>query len=415
MQKKLIALAIAGLASSAAFAQTNVTIYGVADVGYFNLKSDQAVGVKDNTFSGLIGGGLSGSRLGFRVEEDLGNGWKAGVLWELGTMAPDGSGPSTAAAPGAAGAGGVSNINATRQSYVQLTNAGMGSFQAGRIYTAGTNAAGKYDPEGASAFGPVSRITTGLGLSVDGAGNNNARVNNSIAWLSPNWKGFTAQVQYAFGENGEQTAGGGGNDDARMWGLGLDYTNGPLAVGFAYNDWSDYGGTAAAAGTPERELTEWFLGASYDFGMLKLTGSYQDFDMDNMNVAAAQGATAACANVAGLGCGRGAKSEGDIWSLGVIVPVFKSGAITLSYASLDRDIRSAAAGNAKSSGDADGWGISYRHSLSKRTTAYIGYSSLDNDNKRSLAGTSLSIGGNVNAPGLGKDSDGWGMGMRHTF
>ncbi len=33
MQKKVIALAVAALASSAAFAQTNVTIYGVVDVG----------------------------------------------------------------------------------------------------------------------------------------------------------------------------------------------------------------------------------------------------------------------------------------------------------------------------------------------------------------------------------------------
>ena len=32
MQKKVIALAVAALASSAAFAQTNVTIYGVMDV-----------------------------------------------------------------------------------------------------------------------------------------------------------------------------------------------------------------------------------------------------------------------------------------------------------------------------------------------------------------------------------------------
>jgi predicted porin len=31
MQKKIIALAVAALASTAAFAQTNVTIYGVAD------------------------------------------------------------------------------------------------------------------------------------------------------------------------------------------------------------------------------------------------------------------------------------------------------------------------------------------------------------------------------------------------
>lgn len=404
MQKKLIALAIAGLASSAAFAQTNVVIYGVADVGYFNLKSDQAAGVKDNTFSGLIGGGLSGSRLGFKATEDLGGGLSAGMLYEFGTVAPDGGGGATAAAPVAAGAGSVSGLNNIRQSYVHITSASMGSFQAGRIYTAGTNAAGKFDPEGASAFGPVSRLTNGLALSIDGAGGNNARVNNSIAWLSPNWKGFTAQVQYAFGENGEQTAAGGGSDDARMWGLGLDYTNGPMAVGFAYNDWSDYGGTSAAVGSAERELTEWFLGASYDFGMLKLTGSYQDFDMDNMAAAAGQGATGLVAT--GI---RGAKSEGDIWSVGVIVPVMKAGSIRLSYASLDRSTR-AAAGAPKLSADADGWGLSYQHALSKRTTAYVGYSTLDNDRN-----SAISIAGNVNAPAAGKDSSGFGMGMRHTF
>jgi predicted porin len=34
MQKKIIALAVASLASGAALAQTNVTIYGIADAGY---------------------------------------------------------------------------------------------------------------------------------------------------------------------------------------------------------------------------------------------------------------------------------------------------------------------------------------------------------------------------------------------
>ena len=34
MQKKLIALAVAGLAAAPAFAQTNVTIYGIADATF---------------------------------------------------------------------------------------------------------------------------------------------------------------------------------------------------------------------------------------------------------------------------------------------------------------------------------------------------------------------------------------------
>ena len=40
MQKKVIALAVAALASSAAFAQTNVTIYGVVDVGQLLFVAD---------------------------------------------------------------------------------------------------------------------------------------------------------------------------------------------------------------------------------------------------------------------------------------------------------------------------------------------------------------------------------------
>ncbi len=400
MQKKIIALAIAGLASSAAFAQTNVTIYGVADAFYANAKSDQAVGVKDAKFSGIAGGGLSGSRLGFRAVEDLGGGLSAGMLMEYGTVAMDGG--------AVAGAASVSGLGSIRQSYLYLTSTSMGSFQAGRVYTAGTNAAGKFDPEGASTFGPVSRITTGLALSIDGAGGNNARVNNSIAWLSPNWSGFTAQVQYAFGENGEQTLASVGSDDARMFGLGLDYTNGPLAVGFAYNDWSDYGGTSAAVGSVEKEMTEWFLGASYDFGMLKVTGSYQDFDMDNMTTAAAQAATGGAATGT-----NGAKSEGDIWSIGVIVPVMKSGSVRLSYASLDRQTRANAAA-AKLGADADGWGISYQHAMSKRTTAYVGYTTLSNDNKLNAL-SNLAVGMGIATPAAGRDSSGIGMGMRHTF
>ena len=412
MQKKLIALAIAGLASTGAFAQTNVTIYGVADAFYANVKSDQTgVGIKDAKFSGLAGGGLSGSRLGFKAQEDLGGGWNAGMLFEFGTLAPDGGGGATSAAPVAAGAGSFSGLQNIRQSNLFVSSASMGTFPAGRIYTAGTNAAAKFDPEGASSFGPVSRITNGLALSIDGAGGNNARVNNSIAWLSPNWKGFSGQVQYSFGENGEQTAAaatGTGGSDARMWGVGIDYTNGPRAVGFAYNDWNDYGGTIRGATGISRDMTEWFLGASYDFGMAKLFASYQDFSMDNMTTAAAQGAAAANGT-------NGAKSDGDIWSVGATIPVMKAGTVTLSYASLDRTTRANnLAATRKLGADADGWGISYRHALSKRTTAYVGYTQLDNGNKNNPL-SALGVGSGVAAPSAGGDSSGYGMGMRHTF
>ena len=91
MQKKLIALAIAGLVSAPAFAQSNVTIYGVADA---------AIGIGehgDNDFQGVVNGILSGSRIGFRGTEDLGNGLKAVFTLEQGFNIDNGNSSSSRA------------------------------------------------------------------------------------------------------------------------------------------------------------------------------------------------------------------------------------------------------------------------------------------------------------------------------
>ena len=78
MQKKLIALAVAGLVSAPVFAQSNIQIYGVADA-YF--KGGKFMG--EDTM-GVDSGGLAGSRIGFRGEEDLGSGLKAVFVLEQG-------------------------------------------------------------------------------------------------------------------------------------------------------------------------------------------------------------------------------------------------------------------------------------------------------------------------------------------
>lgn len=81
MQKKLIALAVAGLMSAPAFAQSNVTVYGLFDIGLAHY-SDSAVSGKANR-TGIDQGFLNGSRLGFKGVEDLGNGLKASFLYEF--------------------------------------------------------------------------------------------------------------------------------------------------------------------------------------------------------------------------------------------------------------------------------------------------------------------------------------------
>ena len=77
MKKSLIAMAVAATAG-AAFAQSSVTLYGQMDVGYTADKK-----IKNNSGGtvaaqkGVTDGGYSGSRVGFRGEENLGGGIKA--------------------------------------------------------------------------------------------------------------------------------------------------------------------------------------------------------------------------------------------------------------------------------------------------------------------------------------------------
>ena len=62
MQKKIIALAVAGLVSGAAFAQSNVTVYGIIDMAYV-YRGDSTVDVQDD-HNGLDVGGWDSSRFG---------------------------------------------------------------------------------------------------------------------------------------------------------------------------------------------------------------------------------------------------------------------------------------------------------------------------------------------------------------
>src|SRR5664279_2289965 len=82
MQKKIIALAVAGLVSGTAFAQSTVTIDGIMDMGY---QYSWGVASNSNTKNmGEIKSGWDGSRVGFHGSEDLGNGLKVGFDATMG-------------------------------------------------------------------------------------------------------------------------------------------------------------------------------------------------------------------------------------------------------------------------------------------------------------------------------------------
>ncbi|MFP5413339.1 MAG: porin, partial [Gammaproteobacteria bacterium] len=87
MKKSLLALAVLGAFAGAAAAQTNVTLYGIADAGIGWTDTDKA---NADGIARVVSGTQSTSRFGIRGSEDLGGGLKAtfnieaGVNWDTG-------------------------------------------------------------------------------------------------------------------------------------------------------------------------------------------------------------------------------------------------------------------------------------------------------------------------------------------
>lgn len=182
MQKKIIALAIAGLASTAAFAQSNVTIYGRADIGYQSRGGNDG-GVQGTQHKGEIASGLnSGSRIGFKGVEDLGNGLKTVFQAEFGIALDQ---QTTVAATTNA----TSNTNTAtwtnRNSYVGLAG-GFGTVVAGRLDGVRYGIYGKYDAFANGGIGNFTQMTTQYD-----------RADNAIAYISPTYAGFNLVLAHS--------------------------------------------------------------------------------------------------------------------------------------------------------------------------------------------------------------------------
>ena len=225
MQKKLIALAVASLASGAALAQTNVTIYGIADAGYVYSSGGTPTGVKGTyTFSGIQSGLLSGSRLGFKGEEALGNGLKAVFTLEYWLALDTNSGVGNPDSD--------RSLNYARQQFVGLSSDKLGTAALGRQYAPGYQAAVNNDPFAGAGFSPVLVMQASAQNTI--VAGSNARWNNAISYTSPNWSGFTAKAIYAFGENAVDGYNNASTSDNGRFGIGGNYANGPLNIDVVY-------------------------------------------------------------------------------------------------------------------------------------------------------------------------------------
>ncbi len=336
MQKKLIALAVAGMvAAPVAMAQSNVTIYGLFDIGLTHY-SDSATSGRANR-TGLDQGFLNGSRLGFRGTEDLGNGLKAGFNYEFNVGTDHGG-----------------DIGGGRQVFLTLQG-GFGTVALGRQYTPQFNLYSNVDPFGAGSVGNVANISRVQ-----------SRLDNLIAYVSPTFSGFNLVAGYTFSHDGDEID----NDSGvRVWAINPNYSNGPLFVGLNYH-------VATDEVTNNDVQKRMDLGATYDFGVVKLRGIYGQDRADN--------------------------NKANYWMVGATVPVSEAGKVMVSYNSYkDKD--------SGDDSDAKMWALGYEHKLSARTKVYAIYADVNND------GTSKKVSPRFGSSSVSDYQKGLQVAIQHRF
>jgi predicted porin len=269
LQKSLLALAVLGTVSGAALAQTNITIYGIADAG---LDYDTAR-YPGGSLLAVRSGQQSSSRFGIKGSEDLGGGMSTNFMLENGFQLNDGSFKY--------------GVNATtprlfgRAAWISL-DGGFGSVKLGRQYTSMFNALGAIDPFGISTAGNAQYL---FGYGLD-ALDPIARSDNTVSYTTPTVAGLSGLAGYKLGS----ATTGSVNTSSKY--LGLTYANGPLLAMASYQNvhgvnFSGYGAASplgaivaetslgAVANTVTGATVDTdVVGGTYDFSVAKLALAY---------------------------------------------------------------------------------------------------------------------------------------------
>lgn len=467
MQKKIIALAVAAVASGAAFAQTNVTISGNLNYQWENISGSSPTmstsGVANNTPQMVREGhnrvNENGSEIKFSVTEDLGNGLKAMAVVASG-IAPD--------TPATATMGASRGTLGGRDSYVGLSG-NFGTVVAGRL-SVHYNSADKIDDfflnTGLAAstrgilsgVGSMSTATGGYGMGAGG------RLGSTVAYVTPTFSGFNATIGYTRPSVATTSYAGDGsvvdNDNAASgpgvanvrkqsgWTVKANFDNGPITAFLSYLAHSDIAGATPVlwqnsanttltamnnaaivgatnwAATYSQEVRGFRAGAGYTFGNgLKIGLIYDNTknlwrdDSGNNN-----------ANDDDLNMKR------TVWAIPVSMK-FGNHVIGGTYAragNLDAGgSLSTAAQNRNalvdtvSTSDTGStyWMLGYQYNFSKRTNVGATYARMDNDQRASydfyangsMGHTAAATVGGVNANTRGSDPTVVMIGLKHSF
>lgn len=298
MKKTLIALA--ALAATSAFAQSSVTLYGVADVALTKVTgSSAALGASTGLNNGT-------SRLGFKGTEDLGGGLKAGFTFEQAVDLDNGA----------------TDANTfQRAAWLNLAG-GFGDLRLGRSLTPAFYGVATWELTGTANYSVVGSQFGFVGP---------ARNDSMMMYTSPSFGGFSVSFGHVLKGN---------NADLAKNSLNAIYKNGPLGVGFSY---SKVSGSEANKG----------IGANYNFGAFQLAGSFMDPAGDSKGFTIGGGVQAGPVNIV-LDIARDTEFKDTDTLVEVKYPLSKR---TFTYVAYVRD------GKGKTAENVNKLGLGLRHNF----------------------------------------------------
>jgi predicted porin len=333
-------------------ASADATIYGAIHTSVqFNDVEANNTTIQDNITVEANDGAL-----GIKGSEDLGNGLKA--VYKIETNFDTESGGTTFT---------------TDEVWVGLSS-GWGTAAIGRDdhpYKNAINATG-YNP-----FGDKILDMDANSQNIGGVGFRQATADNAIAYISPNFSGFsfTGAIVAPEGNGADDPLNDGLNDSFDAYSLGANFKAGGLKLGVGYEDIDVRDG--------EDDVSAWFVGGSYTFGAFMVGAAYEQQED-------------ATANALGT-----SYAVGDVDTLGISATfTFGNNVIGANYVMEEQDDVEATFGGGGDI-DIDSWGVDFTHNLSNRTAVYAAYAQAEHD------------GDGVD--GNDADDDRFALGVIHSF
>lgn len=417
----LVATAALGLLStSAAMAQSTVTVYGIIDAGY-----NRVTGLRQGTVNTIASGIMEGSRFGLRGTEDIGGGYKAIFTLEnrfeadtgsvtnranSGTQLPDRL--SQASLLGLSTAlqstlDAANSVNATLGSAIGVNTAGnlfdrqafvglvtpVGAVTFGRQYTPGYLVGATFDAsqtQSSLAAGQVGSFPPTFDI----------RLSNSLQY-GIQYAGVTAALMYGAGEAATSTV---GSSASRFYGAMAIYKGDGFSVGYGHNSRNNQLG--------QKSLTNNVIGGTVDVGPGTLYGQYATIKDENPSglstIASglvAAGLASATATLVQNAYINAFKQDANLMHIGYRMTTGPHTWV-VAYNRLD-DKRPANA-------DTTSYGATYTYALSKRTNLNAVLTRFNNKGLGQTApGGNGFLGGVTSAAGVG--STNIAFGIRHTF